>query len=656
MDITENELYLNPENFNGFNNDELVKIQGIMKEMQLTEEEISEQWEFYAIKNKINDKFLSKLDAFKTHLKSNKSKLAKKVKLIESKIDDSFSLPDIFPSSTSSEPVQTSKSNKNSKITTATTASTSNNSSTSAPSRSSYKPNKVLIDVSNKKNEVIDRDSIFDIDPEDLMDIDNNQKNEKFEKQKKNKLHLKINDFSYENRSNVGNIVLTYNKQLISEEILDQPPFKINIESVSNVNKQIKYKSATIESRNKSLVESNQHYTDQFSVPLKPEDSDSTRRVMGRVWVDDQEIQLSKRFALLGSNQNDLSTFTLESSIKEFSLFSGQVVMIEGKKVPGANFFCSNIYYPKALPFMENEKRKDLAGDLDVFVVSGPYFTYQDNDIDLEFKANPFKDLIDLIVTQKPHVAILMGPFIDEDNMMIRQFHKTYDQLFKEMMLQLNSECKSTQILVVPSLRDVNNDYEFPQPPFTFNTNQLDKNNLHFLSNPSTVVINQHVTIGIDNCEIYQHLDRSTNFKVNDMNTNNNPISTTNNNKNNNNNSTTTTTTTTTAQPINTKIPEENIFKMIIEQQSYYPMYPSDIPINPSSSTGSILFPKFTPDILLFANSQKPIIHNVNNVLCMSSGPLVFPYKSGTYLKFTVKKSNSDQPISQRTFATVKNI
>lgn len=102
------------------------------------------------------------------------------------------------------------------------------------------------------------------------------------------------------------------------------------------------------------------------------------------------------------------------SDIKSFSLFEGEVIVAEGFNDSNSRFNVSKIYKPQINPpgatevsLIKHAAELQQNRALHVIVAAGPFTTLQD------LMYQPLRDLLDLVKRDKPHVLILMGPFLD---------------------------------------------------------------------------------------------------------------------------------------------------------------------------------------------------------------------------------------------------
>eukprot|EP01132_Coremiostelium_polycephalum_P000368 gene368-465_t len=562
-------LWVNKDSFSGFSEKELFKVQNMIIELNLNEQVVSLEWETYATKKQINDGFFNALDKFKVELKKKVPKLLVDIKFLEQKEEDS-----LFDDVPMDEIIEQFNANNND---------INNNSN---------------INTINNNDNIQDQDQDFDFS--DLT-----------AEQKKLKLSNKID---YANRRNTGKVIDTYTGSDFKQSSSNNNN-NINIEIKGGFqdfgNDKLKYMNDRLQNRHQLLKDSVQYFQDKFEQNVNDETNqsgDKIRRVIGRIWLDRSEMFLSQRFQLLGNPHSDLGSFALDTnSLPTHSLFTGQVVMVEGSRVPGSSFFCSKLYQPKQLKFLQN--RQESGGEIKIIIASGPFCLNHAQDY------SPFNDLCESIRQSKPQIAILMGPFIDQDNLNISFFDSSYESIFSKLMEKL-IQIKSTKFLIVPSLNDVTAQFVFPQPPFKF----IDNNsNLQFVSNPSTILINNSFTIGINNSLICNHLQKYTQVKPKENNTINNSCS------------------------------------MLINQQNYYPLHPAQVPIE-MKFLNQLNFPDLTPDILLFSN-ETSFINVTNDVLCLSPGMILTSKSSGTYAQLTIGSSfKNDQIISNHSKVEIKNI
>ncbi|KAN0031135.1 hypothetical protein ACTA71_010216 [Dictyostelium dimigraforme] len=621
-------LYISEESFSGFNQDELLRVQKIIEELELTESIVSKEWIPFALSKRIAEDFSKHLDPFKVFLKKNLKKLKiqkstqqiKEVVEEDPKMFENIEIEDIIfdtDSLVDESEFQMFKDEPSSSIDVSTATATTttrngnnnNKNNLSIPNKSMFKPTKQ--ELTNETKKVIITD--------DIGEFDFTTTNQPIKQTNPTQL------LNYKERRNIGGIAysMNYNEEKNKIDPSMREKKLCDLKGAGEEFYPIKYHRDTLEQRTKMLKESVQTNDYRFPVPLECEADESIIRSVGRVWMYDQETILSKRFYLLGnerdsssgSGNSSTSIFSLENNISEYSMFSGQVIMAESKKIAGSHFYYTNkLYYPNPLPFFSPRKE---CGDINVMIASGP-FDLQKSIPDY----TPLDDLCSAVSNRKPHILLLMGPFIDESNIHIKKYSETYNELFNNLMKKLNDNIPSTtKVLIVPSLNDADHEYIFPQPPYIPSVNL--NSNILFVPNPFTLIINESFTIGITSSEIYSNLVSKAHFK--------------------------------------NKHTPEDIFNLIINQNNYYPIHPAQAPIS-MRYLKHLNFPGFTPDILIVPKNT-PIATISSDVLCLGVPPIV-GNKSvfGSYADLTITKSkqslafDNNIPVSKRTIVNFKNI
>ena len=164
-------------------------------------------------------------------------------------------------------------------------------------------------------------------------------------------------------------------------------------------------------------------------------------------------------------------------------MFPGQVVAVSGRNLTGRTMVVDRLVegtspqaYPNptispSSPEEIVEQQNETGQGLKIYAVAGPYTTNQN------LKYNPWIDLIDSILEDRPDVVILMGPFVDERQPLLKngeevvleyeggdgspvKRHVGYETLFAakiskelELLYEENKDLE-TQFVLVPSLDD----------------------------------------------------------------------------------------------------------------------------------------------------------------------------------------------------------
>ncbi|PVV00056.1 hypothetical protein BB559_000165 [Furculomyces boomerangus] len=178
--------------------------------------------------------------------------------------------------------------------------------------------------------------------------------------------------------------------------------------------------------------------------------------------LDPQSVELltTKRLGSGGSVPLDIS------SLGSFSLFPGQVVLVEGKNLQNA-FKVEQIKQLPIPPKLDFEFIKNIGhvtNDFQIIVASGPLTTSDG------FEYLPLRDIAQVITNEKPHLAIIMGPFVSE--LQVRNtpnLELTPEQIFLQQVSPIlngiTTSCPDTKLVLVPSTDDICFPYAcYPQP------------------------------------------------------------------------------------------------------------------------------------------------------------------------------------------------
>eukprot|EP00741_Cyanophora_paradoxa_P007335 tig00001107_g7095.t1 len=168
-----------------------------------------------------------------------------------------------------------------------------------------------------------------------------------------------------------------------------------------------------------------------------------------------------------------------DGEVPAFALFPGQVVVVEGINPTGRKIYASKIHNDCGLQNDEDAK-VELQHGIRVVAAAGPFTTSANEEYD------PLFELLETAREFKPHVLLLMGPFIDVQHPSVRDstLELSFADLFQQNVADKLEKFVSrapeyTRVFIMPSTRDALHPFPFPQPP-------LDKENLS-LSIPSSV-------------------------------------------------------------------------------------------------------------------------------------------------------------------------
>ncbi|KZV39969.1 DNA polymerase alpha subunit B-like [Dorcoceras hygrometricum] len=268
--------------------------------------------------------------------------------------------------------------------------------------------------------------------------------------------------------------------------------------------------------------------------------------------------------------------------LNQFSVFPGQVVGVEGLNPSGHCLIASKIidYVPLSVDSSDDHPSKRQAMDqnlqmtnlsldvpeLSLIVAAGP-FTTSDN---LFFE--PLNELLAYARRKQPQLLVLLGPFIDSDHPELKKGYMncTFDELFQlEILGKLRDYVEymgsAVHVILIPSIRDANHDFIFPQPAFDIHPADFN-HQIHSTPNPGTFCANE-VKVACCNVDILKHLSAEEIFR--------NPQG-------------------------GSKHRMTNLAKHVINQCSFYPLYPpaEDVPLD-YSLAHEALHILSVPDILI---------------------------------------------------------
>ncbi|CAJ1058492.1 DNA polymerase alpha subunit B [Xyrichtys novacula] len=343
---------------------------------------------------------------------------------------------------------------------------------------------------------------------------------------------------------------------------------------------------------------------EEFSpVSLPAQDSIT---VLGQICCDSNG-KLNAQSVLLeaGPEQGGQQVPVDLSELKEFSLFPGQVVAMEGMNTTGRKLMASKLYEGSPLPFYTSEVKMETSDEpLNILVACGPY-TPSDS---LTF--DPLLDLINVIARDRPDVCLLLGPFVDSKHEQIEkgQVTETFEAIFSRCIESIVDGTKSIgcHLVFVPSQRDIHHHFIYPQPPFTLSNLSKDQvQRVTLVPDPCTLLIDG-VTFGLTSTDILFHMG---------------------------------------AEEISSGTGSDRfsrILKHILTQRSYYPLYPPAEEVNMDyekfQSFGQM---PLTPDVLIIPSELRYFVKEVVGCVCVNPGRLTKGQVGGTYSRLLIQRSDT---------------
>uniref|UniRef100_A0A8C4ENP7 DNA polymerase alpha subunit B n=1 Tax=Dicentrarchus labrax TaxID=13489 RepID=A0A8C4ENP7_DICLA len=331
--------------------------------------------------------------------------------------------------------------------------------------------------------------------------------------------------------------------------------------------------------------------------------------VLGQVCCDSNG-KLNAQSVLLeaGPEQGGQQVPVDLSELKEYSLFPGQVVVMEGMNTTGRKLMASKLHEVICVcsSVIWHTFSHVIAEPMNVLVACGPY-TPSDS---LTF--DPLLDLINVIVRDRPDVCLLLGPFVDSKHEQIEkaQVTETFEAIFTRCIDSIVDGTKSVgcRLVFVPSQRDIHHHFIYPQPPFTLpNLNKDQAQRVTLVPDPCTLLIDG-VTFGLTSTDILFHMG---------------------------------------AEEISCGSGSDRfsrILKHMLTQRSYYPLYPPVEEVNMDyekfQSFGQL---PLTPDVLIIPSELRYFVKNVVGCVCVNPGRLTKGQVGGTYSRLLIQRSATSE-------------
>ncbi|KAM8985964.1 DNA polymerase alpha subunit B [Ara ararauna] len=347
----------------------------------------------------------------------------------------------------------------------------------------------------------------------------------------------------------------------------------------------------------------NHHHLEDFTSVSLPAQEPVT--VLGQIGCDANGKLNAKSVVLEGDREHSSGgRVPLDlSELREYSLFPGQVLALEGTNSTGRRMVVSKLYEGVPLPF--HTPPEPASEQRMVLVACGPY-TPSDS-----IGYDPLSDLVAVITRDRPDVCILFGPFLDAKHEQVEncQLLGSFSEVFKLCLKMIIEGTRSagSQLVVVPSARDVHHDYVYPQPPFRYpELPKEDKQRVHFVSDPCTLEVDG-VVLGLTSTDLLFHMgaeEISSSSGISDRFT--------------------------------------RILKHILTQRSYYPLYPPSEELNIDyESFYSYASLPVTPDVLVTPSELRYFVKEVLGCVCINPGRLTKGTVGGTYGRLYLQRDNS---------------
>ena len=445
---------------------------------------------------------------------------------------------------------------------------------------------------------------------------------------------------SYNTRPDKGKILRDkYNEKLLltSDDMPVYSDSRCQIEVLSSLGKPYPCMYTPLSVRGEQLENILNEATDKLAQQHKitnftpvGEPSEETVYVVGRICceadgsgngtMNDKSVWLEG--SRMHSNGKRIA-LTLDH-LSQFSLFPGQIVAAKGICANGRMMNVERLFALSAEGKMAktspsklldyNHGQSHLGGKpLQIMVAAGPYCVVDD----LEY--TPLNDLFIQAGQRAPDVLVLLGPFVDENNVKIElgdvsmgEDHFSFKDLFQmQVVSQLDiflAANPTTKVIIAPSPDDAHHMPMYPQPAFdmaslffemTDNTQRMERQ-VTLLPNPGMVKINE-IVFAITTSDIVMHMLGDDTTRVG---------------------------------PGKRKgLPFSRLPAHLWNNSSFYPMFPPNRSACVDLAQSGHFKMEMKPDVLICSSKLNPAAVEVEKVLVCNPGRLCKGGSGGTFAR-----------------------
>ncbi|KAK8579522.1 hypothetical protein V6N12_069846 [Hibiscus sabdariffa] len=210
------------------------------------------------------------------------------------------------------------------------------------------------------------------------------------------------------------------------------------------------------------------------------------------------------------------------NKLSHFSFFPGQVVGIKGHNPSGHCLIASELvdYIPLSIaadadlpPAKKQALDEEIQAahlssaptEITMIIAAGPFTTSD------KLLFEPLSELLAYATRKSPQLLILLGPFIDSEHPQIKKgtVDLSFDDIFQTEVLRMVQDYleymgPTARLVMIPSVRDANHDFVFPQPAFDLDSLDV-RHQITNLTNPGIFEADQ-VKIGCCTVDILKHL------------------------------------------------------------------------------------------------------------------------------------------------------
>ena len=328
------------------------------------------------------------------------------------------------------------------------------------------------------------------------------------------------------------------------------------------------------------------------------------------------------------------------SQLSHYALFPGQIVGLKGRNPTGRTFMVQELIPLPRLGSAITEKSELLQflqlskQGIKTVIAAGPFSNL--NIVDYT-KLDQFVTAIN--TTIKPHVVVLLGPFLDLTNSAVangeitipKSSPSSLDQVFKTIISPiLNKISSSIHVIMIPSVKDAAISHSsYPQDSFDRKKLGLAKH-IKMFPNPSSFCINEMI-VSCSNLDVYKDLKEVTKGLDNDNRF-------------------------------------DRITNHVLEQRRYYPLFPGSISKSrPKESNDGLMAQEISetniggatlevpymglselqqslPDVMIIPSGMNRFAKSINNVLAINPGLFIHPNRDSGKSEGTYVVMNTEAP------------
>eukprot|EP00586_Coscinodiscus_wailesii_P013000 CAMPEP_0172500080 /NCGR_PEP_ID=MMETSP1066-20121228/134475_1 /TAXON_ID=671091 /ORGANISM="Coscinodiscus wailesii, Strain CCMP2513" /LENGTH=570 /DNA_ID=CAMNT_0013274157 /DNA_START=155 /DNA_END=1867 /DNA_ORIENTATION=+ len=448
--------------------------------------------------------------------------------------------------------------------------------------------------------------------------------------------------FSFETRSDAGKVMVSYNPANVDVEKVKYGKCDIDTRSFEDTNaRDYRYMFTTVEDRADALndqavlmgeIISEENNLEEIIKPVGTPHQDKVCLV-GRICNEAHEGRLNATSIEMEGSRDKSQGQRIKvdvSNVKSYSMFSGQVVAVEGLNPTGRSITAEKIYDGVSLSKLKHEGKNSRP--VHIMTVTGPYTLEKDSHY------TPLRDFLLLVKEIKPSLVIMTGPYVtdadtlemDDGTDMPVSFETVFQHKIVAMLDLIFQDDNPTQFVILPSLDDKLSQPVYPQPPLsdripegklltfsdadidvgTLSIHTLPRNRVHLLPNPATIAVND-LTVGVTSTDILLHLS---------------------------------------SDEIHRNLPQNRIATLaqhLMKQKSYYPLFPAHMSTPVDLKRLDQFAMPCHPDILILPSMLAPFCRKVMDTLVVNPGYLIKGNRSGTYGNIWVSEAGEKVEIKK---------